>query len=86
MNDQADENQENPEDQHVCFESDVDAETSNQFYDLIREAEAKSYELCECCGQPARLTRRGGRGWFMTLCSACSGKLKFEPVGDSELD
>lgn len=65
---------------------DVDAETSKQFYDLIREAEAKSYEICECCGQPGRLTRRGGRGWYKTLCSACSGKLSFEPVGDRELD
>ncbi|MDN5793322.1 MAG: hypothetical protein L0H22_09735 [Brevibacterium aurantiacum] len=65
---------------------DVDAETSKQFYDLIREAEAKSDEICECCGQPGRLTRRGGRGWYKTLCSACSGKLNFETDGDSELD
>lgn len=65
---------------------DVGAETAKQFYDLIREAEAQSYEICECCGQPGRLTRRGGRGWYKTLCPACSGKLNFEPVGDSELD
>lgn len=65
---------------------DVDAETSKQFYDLIREAEATSYDICECCGQPGRLTRRGGRGWYKTLCSACSGKLNFEPVGDSDRD
>jgi hypothetical protein len=129
MNDKADQNQETPDDQHVCFDSedgwgpliadletklkalspdytisqvkekfgglryyastgdvDVDAETSKQFYDQIREAEAKTYEICECCGQPGRLTRRGGRGWYKTLCSACSGKLNFEPVGDGELD
>lgn len=63
---------------------DVDEETSRQFYDLIREAEAKSYEICECCGQPGGLARRGGRGWYKTLCSSCSGKRGFEPVRDDD--
>ncbi|GAA2125104.1 hypothetical protein [Nocardioides bigeumensis] len=63
---------------------DVDEETSEQFYGLIREAEAKSYEICERCGQPGRLSRRGKAGWYKTLCTACSGELNFEPVRDDE--
>ena len=35
----------------------VDSEASERFYDLIREAEAKSYETCKCCGSLA-----GSRG------------------------
>jgi len=65
---------------------DVTEETATQFYDLIREAEAKSYEICERCGQPGRLSRRGGRGWYKTLCSACAGELNFEPVCDNDDD
>lgn len=61
---------------------DVSEETAKQFYDLIREAEAKSYRVCECCGQPGRLSRRGKAGWYKTLCPSCSEKLGFEPVGD----
>ena len=61
---------------------DVDEETSKRFYDLIHEAEASSYEICECCGQPGRLSRRGKHGWYKTLCPSCSEKLGFEPVGD----
>lgn len=61
---------------------DVDEETSEQFYGLIREAEARSYEICERCGQPGRFSRRGKAGWYKTLCTACSGELNFEPVGD----
>jgi hypothetical protein len=33
---------------------------------LIREAEQKSYEICEVCGEPGRLRER--RGWMKTLC------------------
>lgn len=63
---------------------DVDQETSVRFYDLIREAEVKSYETCECCGQPGRLARRRRRGWYKTLCPACSVKMNFEFVGSDE--
>lgn len=62
--------------------ADASEETAQQFYDLIREAEEKSYEICESCGQPGRLSRRGNAGWYKTLCPECSEKLDFEPVGD----
>ena len=62
---------------------DVDAETSKRFYDLIHEAEANSFEICECCGQPGHLSRRGKHGWYKTLCSMCAGRMNFEPVGDA---
>ena len=32
---------------------------------LIREAENKSYEICEVCGEPGEM-RKGG--WIVTLC------------------
>ncbi len=63
---------------------DVDEQTSKRFYNLVHEAEAKSYEICECCGQPGRLARRGERGWYKTLCWTCSGRLSYESVRDDE--
>lgn len=62
----------------------VDPETSERFYDLIREAEAKSYETCERCGRPGQLARRGGGGWYKTLCPACAVRMNFEFVGSDE--
>lgn len=38
-------------------------------YKLIDEAEAKSYELCENCGDPGIL-RKGG--WLKTYCDGCA--------------
>jgi hypothetical protein len=35
---------------------------------LIREAEAKSAETCEMCGQAGTL---GSKGWIRTLCDPC---------------
>lgn len=65
----------------------VDEATGRQFYALIREAEARSYEICERCGRPGRLSRRGTYGWYKTLCSTCAGKFSMEPVnsGDDEV-
>ena len=62
---------------------DVDEETSKRFYDLIHEAENKSFEICECCGQPGQLSRRGKHGWYKTLCSRCAERMNFEPVRDA---
>jgi len=69
---------------YYAHPGEADPETSERFYDLIREAEAKSYKTCECCGQPGRLARRGGGGWYKTLCPACSVKMNFEFVGSDE--
>ena len=62
---------------------DVDAETSKRFYDLIHEAESKSFEVCECCGQPGQLSRRGKHCWYKTLCSTCAERMNFEPVREA---
>jgi hypothetical protein len=37
---------------------------------LVRAAEVASLTICEACGQPGRLMDR--RGWFASLCPACS--------------
>lgn len=41
---------------------------TREAYDAISEAEGKSYEICERCGEPG--TQRGG-GWIVTLCEKC---------------
>lgn len=37
----------------------------DEVHKLIREAEDKSYEICEQCGEPGEM-RKGG--WIVTLC------------------
>lgn len=41
---------------------------TDQIYDIVREAESKSFETCEECGKPGQ-TRPGG--WIQTLCDDC---------------
>jgi len=62
---------------------DVNAETSKWFYELVHEAETRSFEICECCGQPGQLSRRGKHGWYKTLCPTCATRMNFEPVRDA---
>jgi hypothetical protein len=44
---------------------------TDKMYDLINEAERKSYTTCEVCGAPGE--ERGG-GWIRTLCDECNKK------------
>lgn len=39
----------------------------------IREADEKSFQVCESCGQPGELR---GQGWVHTACDPCEAKLK----------
>lgn len=41
---------------------------SEEIYALIDEAEAKSYKICELCGEEGKLS---GMGWVKTLCDSC---------------
>jgi hypothetical protein len=41
---------------------------NEQIYQLIREAEQKSAETCEECGQPGE---QRNNGWIKTLCDRC---------------
>lgn len=65
---------------------DVGEAISRQFYALIREAEARSQEICERCGRPGQLSRRATYGWYKTVCSTCAGKFGMEPAGNSDDD
>lgn len=40
-------------------------EASDEVHKLIQEAQNKSYEICEVCGEPGKM-RPGG--WIVTLC------------------
>lgn len=39
---------------------------SNEIHNRITDAEKKSYEVCEKCGNPGKL--RNDIGWYLTLC------------------
>jgi hypothetical protein len=52
----------------------VDGTTNENWEEVhkyIDEAEIKSYETCENCGQPGK---PNGRGWIRTLCDNCRKK------------
>ena len=44
---------------------------SSEVYDLIDEAEQKSHETCEVCGEKGKTNRKG---WLKTLCESCKEK------------
>jgi hypothetical protein len=44
---------------------------TEEMYDLIEEAENKSYTICEQCGKPGE--ERGG-SWILSLCDECDKK------------
>jgi len=42
---------------------------TDEIWNLIEEAEAKSFTICEFCGKPGKL--RLNHGWYTTLCDEC---------------
>jgi len=46
-------------------------ENHDKIYDLISEAEEKSYKTCENCGKPGKLIKGG---WLYTSCDSCLKK------------
>lgn len=54
---------------------------TDEMYDLIHEAEAKSATTCEDCGTPGK--RRGG-GWILTLCDQCAKEQDREELDGEE--
>ena len=49
-------------------------------YNMIRQAEEKSYDLCQECGSTENLVRT--KGWIKILCKPCSIKLDKEVYED----
>ena len=45
---------------------------TTEMWDLIEEAEGKSEEICEICGEPGNLTT--SYGWMSVLCDKCKEK------------
>lgn len=44
-------------------------DTREQIYDLIHDAEVKSYKTCEICGKEGKPI---GKAWITTLCKNCA--------------
>lgn len=57
----------------IDFRKKIYRNTLEKISDTINDAEAKSYEICEKCGEPGE-TR--GRGWITTQCDKCWEKSK----------
>lgn len=45
---------------------------NNKAFNLISQAEARSYQICEWCGKPGSITKP--KHWVHTLCSKCRKK------------
>lgn len=48
---------------------------NDKIFELIDEAEKKSFTICEICGMPGKPR---GRGWITTLCESCNTKREDE--------
>lgn len=49
---------------------------TKELHDMIDEAEAKSYTICEMCGKPGKTRSR--YHWLCTLCDECAKELGYE--------
>jgi len=52
----------------VAYRKKIYRTTLEKIEDIISDAEHKSYEICELCGEPGK-TR--GKGWVTTQCNKC---------------
>jgi hypothetical protein len=43
---------------------------NKEVFDLIHEAEAKSFKICEVCGKKGSM--HVGFGWYRTICAKCA--------------
>lgn len=48
----------------------MDGKATEEIRNLVRAAEALSFETCENCGEPGTL--RTHRSWLLTLCDTCN--------------
>lgn len=49
---------------------------SDYIFGLVDMAEMMSYKICEKCGNPGSLNRRGG--WYKSVCTKCAKPLEYE--------
>jgi hypothetical protein len=49
---------------------------TDKIYDLIEEAEEKSFFVCEDCGTTEGVKTKDWRGWILSLCPVCAEKVK----------
>ena len=54
----------------------TDHETWEKMQRIVREAEAKAGQTCECCGSTGQVALRD-HGWWKTLCDACDREAEF---------
>ena len=48
--------------------------TTEEIDNMIREAEDKSYKVCEICGEEHNVGILNCNGWYSTLCMDCAKK------------
>jgi len=53
---------------------------TKEIFNLIEEAEKKSYHTCEVCGKEGKLRIKIDIHWYKTLCKDCSTELGYIDV------
>ena len=61
---------------YAGFSANLSKEQYDKLGELVMQAEAKSYKICEWCGQAGEL--RDDIGWILTLCDEDYEKRKVE--------
>lgn len=59
---------------YVTLDLDPKDPTYTEATDLIREAERKSYSICQLCGGPGKLD--DSQPWYVTVCPTCQEQEK----------
>ena len=53
----------------------VPRDITDKFDEMISEAEYKSFDICERCGNTENVGLAKGSGWYFTICEDCLKKI-----------
>ena len=53
---------------YITISEGVDQETREKIWNTIHEAEEKSFDICDICGEAGKRVNVGGAGWIATRC------------------
>jgi ribosomal protein L37AE/L43A len=60
----------------------ISTHVGSKAFDIEAEYEARSFHICEECGQEGRLHRRPSHGWIQTVCDACGAAKGMKPCDE----